>query len=150
MKLMADQVTFCTALGITFGFDIDDDQPQLTHLCWPWGACLGALCKTDRLWGSGGGFRDEEGITCNRCPQLLIDLMAKDAQLLSIIGTLSARCSSLQNVVNHADEFLWAKENPEKAALMFEGSDLALNLRKAIEEDHEDWVLRVRQQKETP
>jgi len=150
MKLTADQVTFGTALGINLGYDIDDDQPQLSHLCWPWGACRGALCKTDRLWGGGVGLRDGEEVSCAQCPQLLTALMGQDAQLLSIIGTLASRCTSLQNVVNHADEFLWAKENPEKAALMFEGSDLALNLRKAMEDDHEDWVRRVRQQKETP
>jgi hypothetical protein len=51
------------------GFDVDDDEPQLCHACWPYESERGALCGSKRLWFQYEGSRDQ--ITCPECLRLL-------------------------------------------------------------------------------
>jgi hypothetical protein len=112
--LTEEEVKFCAALGMDVGYDVDDDLPQDTHICWPHILWWGALCRTERLWGSGAGI--DKKITCDECLRRLPSLMRRDPELLDGVGRLNAASLSLSSVYFAAAEFLWSLDRPEEYA----------------------------------
>lgn len=110
-------------VGLQIGFDRDDDQPQLRHVCWPYQMWWGALCKTPRLWFQGdiagaghrfdGSIVDDE-FTCPECLLELPKLMQRDPELLDGIGRLAATVASLRVIHHAAREFRWLLDHPEE------------------------------------
>lgn len=92
------EIDFCDAHRYTQGFDVDDDLPQGTHVCFPWSPSddvLGrgsAFCQTDRLWFSGGGWNASRNrppefrawsdgyVTCEECLRRFEMLMVTFAE----------------------------------------------------------------------
>ncbi len=84
-RLSDYEVSFCNHRGWTRGYDVDDDEPQLMHVCdGKEGGLDGAkaLCGSPRLWLVGGEWRHMRGdgvtfveeddvVTCDGCLLML-------------------------------------------------------------------------------
>jgi hypothetical protein len=84
-RLTDYEVAFCNHRGWTHGFDVDGDEPQLSHVCnGKEGGQDGAkgLCGSPRLWLVGGKWRHMRGdgvtfveeddvVSCDECLLLL-------------------------------------------------------------------------------
>jgi hypothetical protein len=140
--LTEEETKFCDALGMSVGHDVDDDLPQGTHICWPHNLWWGALCRTERLWGSGIGWDQE--VMCDGCLRKLPALMRRDAELLDGIGRLAASVASLSSVYFAAAEFTWALDHPDEYAQVQKScerptSEARTELDDAIQREGERW-----------
>lgn len=141
--LTEEEIKFCDRLGLSFGVDVDDDLPQGAHVCWPHSLWWGALCRTERLWGSGMGWDGK--ITCSECLRKLPSLMRRDPELLDGIGRLNATTSSLSSVYFAAAEFMWALDHPDEYAKVQKScerpmSEARTELDDAIQREGERWA----------
>ena len=74
--LTAAELDCARRYRLEIGFDVDDDEPQLIHLCWPYDSGREALCETKRLWGQ-GRLKDDSGYTCDDCAKEIAKLAAR-------------------------------------------------------------------------
>ena len=119
--LTLEELTFCLQTGLEHGFDVDDNEHQFQHICWPGVSGLGSLCQSDRLWGRGpfgtGNtlWAPDWRVDCESCLSRFEDLKSKDPLLLAVIGRLAAVSRSLHEVDLAATNFLWVQDHPEQA-----------------------------------
>jgi hypothetical protein len=142
-ELTDEEKTFCARIGLTDGYDVDDDLPQQIHICWPYHLWWGALCKTPRLWGHGGG--PGLPVTCEECLRLLPEVMKRDPELLDGIARLNDVVRSLQSVDFAASEFTWSLDHPEEYARVQAECEKPLTearteLDAAMKEHDEQWA----------
>jgi len=94
--------------GFSVGFDTDDRDPQLQHICWPQESGHGALCGRKHLWCIAREVDlDKWGITCVACVEAwgrlsdVENLRQSDLdKLLAVQGALVQRLMAVRNVLN--------------------------------------------------
>lgn len=147
--LSKEEIDLCHFLGLEIGYDIDDDQLQLKHLCWPYESFIGTLCKSDRLWGHAGPPKEDEEFSCDNCKSVLMELyvlfiskneitlpnnlLIKD--LFFVVGKLASCVNILRDVNFAAHDFVEILDNPEyeKLGEIYEKENVRKRLDKALE-----------------
>lgn len=125
--LTPDEREFLIANGFEAGYDTDDQDPQLTHICWPYCLNKGALCQTPHLWFHGGSWgrlrgdgktrvENDDRVDCVPCLTQFEDLKRRDPELLAAIGEMSRIVRTLQHVSYCARDFLTLLDKPELEA----------------------------------
>ena len=135
----------CVRLGLEIGFDDDDESKhQFRHICWPYAAYEGPLCRSQRLWFHGGRFSSRPSLTTNEdvdcvgCLTRLAQVGELDPVLLDVIGRLAEAVDTLTGVETAASGLLDAiAPTPEYAAAVAAGhpETTPATLRQALEAD---------------
>lgn len=137
------EIRFAEYCGFELGYDDDDeDKVQYCHICFPYPTKLGALCKTDRLWGHGGSIKlqDCERVTCVDCVNILRKIIEENdnfiISLLVGIKRQSVLTSAFSDVDNAAAEFVSCCTDKSLAKFKDESFE---RLQKSLEESEKVW-----------
>ncbi len=142
--LTSEEMAFCVRAGLELGFDDDDEtKHQYVHLCWPYAAYEGTLCKSDRLWFH-GGFGKERTVDCAACLEELRRWMDREedgavAVLLTALGRLAEAAECLRTLSGVAENYLAGVEGSAEYVEAVAGGypeTTAADLRAALDAAH--------------
>jgi len=106
--------------GFEIGFDTDDQDPQLIHICFPFFAHVGAICKTPHLWFHCRATETDQEITCPACCDKFViikDKIENDEYFRDLCISNSNLKKATQNyfdITYITTEYFWALTHPEE------------------------------------